>query len=155
MDILSSCYLFKGLSPRQIDELAKYTNEISIQQQEWLFHEGDKAENLYFLAKGAIELLTAIENEMELPITMLKSSGDCFGTGALVEPFQYSLSARCAKDASLLTINRQDLSMFEEKDSDFMRIIMENLAGYYLSRLKEARQEFKIHFKILFKAMRF
>ena len=73
----------------------------------------------------------------------------------LVEPFQYSLSARCAETANLLTIDRGVLMQIMEKDSDFGKIVMDNLAGHYLSRLREARQELKIHFKILLKVMRF
>lgn len=155
MDILSSCYLFKGLTPRQIDELAGITRETSIEENAWLFHEGDPADRLYFLVEGAVELLTSIDNDIELPIIKLRASGDCFGTGMLVEPFQYSLSARCAEAADVLAIDRRDLSQMEEKNSGLKPLIMENLATRYLSRLKETRQELKIHFKILFRAMRF
>lgn len=155
MDILRSCYLFAGLSTHQIDTLASISNEASVAGEEWLFHEGDKAERLYFLVNGAVELFTTINNDIELPIIKLRSSGDCFGTGSLVEPFQHSLSARCAEAAEVLTIARDKLSEIEKMDSDFGRIMMENLAAHYLSRLKETRQELKIHFKILFKAMRF
>ena len=156
MDILSSCYLFKGLSPQQIDALAGIATEISVGEKAWLFHEGEEADKLYFLMDGAVELVTTIDNDIELPIIKLRSSGDCFGTGSLVEPFKHSLSARSAdKTTNLLTIRRQSLCELEEKDSDFRRIIMQNLAAHYLSRLKETRQELKIHFKILLKVMRF
>ena len=155
MDILSSCYLFNGLSPQQIDNLAAIARETSVEKGDWLFHEGDAAKCLYILVDGAVELLTTIESEVELPTARLKNSGDCFGTGALVEPFQYSLSARCVEMASLMTVGRDDLSAIVEKDSGFGRIVMENLAAHYLERLREARQELKIHFKILLKVMRF
>ena len=155
MEILSSCYLFKGLSPLQIDNLARITNEISIEKDAWLFHEGGAADCLYLLVDGAMDLLTTIENDVELPTARLKTGGGCFGTSALVEPFQYSLSARCADTANLLTITRDDLAETIQKDCDFGRIVMENLSGHYLERLREARQELKIHFKILLKVMRF
>lgn len=155
MDILSSCYLFKGLSPQQIDELARITSEASVEKDTWLFHEGENANLLYFLIDGSIDLLTTIECDVELPTARLKSAGDCFGTGALVEPFTYSLSARCVETANFLTINRIDLMEIMDKQSDFGKIMMENLAGHYLDRLREARQELKIHFKILLKVMRF
>ena len=155
MEILSSCYLFKGLSPLQIDNLARITTEISIEKDAWLFHEGDAADCLYLLVDGAMDLLTTIENDVELPTARLRTGGDCFGTGALVEPFQYSLSARCADTANLLTITRDDLAETIQKDCDFGRIVMENLSVHYLERLREARQELKIHFKILLKVMRF
>ena len=155
MEILSSCYLFKGVTNLQIDELAKAVSEITFEKETWLFHEGNNADRLYFLVDGVVDLLTIIESDVELPTVRLKTSGDCFGTGALVEPFTYSLSARCEEAASLLTIHRNDLTQIMEKDSDFGRIVMENLAMHYLHRLREARQELKIHFKILLKVMRF
>jgi len=155
MDMLSSCYLFKGLSPHQVDKLAAIARETSVEKGGWLFHEGDAAKCLYLLVDGAVDLLTTIESDVELPTARLKNSGDCFGTGALVEPFQYSLSARCVEMASLMAVGRDDLSAIVEKDSGFGRIVMENLAAHYLERLREARQELKIHFKILLKVMRF
>ena len=155
MNILSSCYLFRGLRPHKIDELAKAVSEISVVENAWLFHEGDPADHLYFLVDGAVDLLTTIESDVELPTARLKTSGDCFGTGVLVEPFTYSLSARCVETAGLLTIDRDALARIMEKDSDFGRIVMKNLAQHYLDRLREARQELKVHFKILLKVMRF
>ena len=155
MDMLSSCYLFKGLSPHQVDKLAAIARETSVEKGGWLFHEGDAAAHLYLLVDGAVDLLTTIESDVELPTARLKNSGDCFGTSALVEPFQYSLSARCVKKANLFTIGRDDLTQLMEKDSGFGKVVMENLARHYLDRLREARQELKIHFKILLKVMRF
>lgn len=155
MDVLSSCYLFKGITSNQIDELAKVVNEVDFEKDAWLFHEGSQADRLYFMVTGAVDLLTTIESDVELPTARLKTSGDCLGTGALVEPFTYSLSARCVEAANLLTIERGDLSLLMEKDTDFGKVMMENLAGHYLDRLREARQELKIHFKILLKVMRF
>lgn len=155
MDILSSCYLFKGVKSHQIDELAKVVNEVDFEKDAWLFHEGSQADRLYFLENGAIDLLTTIENDVELPTARLKTAGDCFGTGALVEPFTYSLSARCVETVSLLTIAREDLADILEKDSELGKTVFGNLAVHYLDRLREARQELKIHFKILLKVMRF
>jgi hypothetical protein len=81
--------------------------------------------------------------------------GSCLGAGALVEPFTYSLSARCVETARLLTMERADLVQIMENQSDVGKCVMANLAGHYQSRLREARQELKIHFKILLKVMRF
>ena len=134
---------------------AAIARETSIEKDAWLFHEGADAESLYLLVDGAVELLTTIESDVELPTARLRSSGDCFGTGALVAPFQYSLSARGVESTDLLTIARDGMTDIMEKDSEFGRIVMENLAVHYLDRLREARQELKIHFKILLKVMRF
>jgi len=155
MEILSSCYLFEGLRRSQIACLVSSCREKNDKKGAWLFHEGDAADSLYFVADGSVELLTTIDNDIELPITKLRHSGDCFGTGSLVHPFQHSLSARCAEDVELIFIGRAAIEKASESDKEFGYILMANLAKHYLSRLKETRHELKIHFKILFKAMRY
>jgi CRP-like cAMP-binding protein len=94
-----------------------------------------------------------VPTEYELPIKIIRSKGECFGTSALVPPHEYSLSARCAEDATILEIRREDLEKISEKDSALGCAVMKNLAQNLLARLKETRQEVKIHFKSLFRSM--
>ena len=101
---LSSCYLFQGLSESQLNQLTTIGNEASIQAGQWLFREGEAAEQMFILKDGAVELLTTVD-EVELPITIVREPGNCFGTSTMVPPHQYSLSARCAEDGALLSIN--------------------------------------------------
>ena len=72
--------------------------------------------------------------------------------GALVEPYRYSLSARCAGDSTLLIINQADIQNLIRTDSDLGCTIMTNLAQKLLDRLKETRQESKIHINTLIKS---
>jgi CRP-like cAMP-binding protein len=120
-------------------------------------HEGQKAEELFVLKKGAVELLTRVNddlvnNDFELPIAILRTPGDCSGTSSLVEPYIYSLSARCFEDSELLIIKHTDLKNLMLADHELGCTIMKNLAQHLLDRLKETRHELKIHFKTLFKS---
>jgi len=114
--------------------------------------EGEKAEKLFVVKEGAVELLTKVDDCFELPIAMLRNPGQCTGTSSLVTPYEYSLSARCAKDGTLFVIQQADLKKLIQEDHKLGCIIMENLAQHLLDRLKETRQELKIHFKTLFKS---
>ena len=149
---LPSCYLFQGLSNPQKDRIAAITLEKEIQKGEWLFQEDQQATRIYILRKGAVELLTRVNDTVELPITIIRPAGGCFGVGALVEPYRYSLSARCAEDSALLVIDQADLHNLIRTDSDLGCTIMTNLAQKLLDRLKETRQESKIHIKTLIKS---
>jgi signal-transduction protein with cAMP-binding, CBS, and nucleotidyltransferase domain len=149
---LSSCYLFKGLSESQLDHLTTIGNEAPIRAGQWLFREGEAAEQMYILKDGAVELLTTVD-EVELPITIVRESGNCFGTSTMVPPHQYSLSARCAEDGALLHIKKTDLDNVIKADIEIGQVILVNLAKHFLDRLKETRQELKIHFKTIFKSM--
>jgi CRP-like cAMP-binding protein len=149
---LSSCYLFQGLSDSQLSQIRTIGSEASIKAGQWLFHEGDAAEQMYVLKNGAVELLTTVD-EVELPITIVRKPGNCFGTSTLVPPHQYSLSARCAEDGLLLSMQKTDLEQLIKSDLEMGHALLVNLAKHFLDRLKETRQELKIHFKTIFKSM--
>lgn len=152
---LPSCYLFQGLSELQKDRIAAITLEKDIQKGEWLFQEGQEATSIFILRKGAVELVTRVNDTIEIPITIIRPAGGCFGIGALVEPYRYSLSARCAADSTLLVINQADIKNIIRTDSDLGCTIMTNLAQKLLDRLKETRQESKIHINTLIKSAAF
>ncbi len=149
---LSSCYLFEGLSESQINHLITIGTEIRIQAGKWLFREGNVADKLYILKSGAVELLTTVD-EVELPINIVRNEGECFGTSTMVPPHQYSLSARCAEDAKLLFMKKTALDKLLKEDLKMERTMLTNLAKHFLNRLKETRQELKIHFKTIFKSI--
>jgi len=149
----SSSFIFKGLSETQLQRLTSAVKERQIPKNQWLFQEGSSADRIYILKTGAVEMLTKVNGEYELPINIIRSKDECFGTSALVPPHEYSLSARCAEDATILEIKREDLEKITAEDSAMGCIIMKNLAKNLLYRLKETREEVKIHFKTLFRSM--
>ena len=149
---LSSCYLFEGLSESQINHLITIGTETHIQTGQWLFREGEVADNLFILKSGAIELLTTVD-DVELPINIVRNEGECFGTSTMVSPHQYSLSARCAENAILLCMEKTALDKLLKEDHEVEHTILANLAKHFLDRLKETRQELKIHFKTIFKSI--
>ena len=149
---LSSCYLFQSLSESQLNNLYAISNETRIKKNQWLFREGESAEQMFVLQEGAVELLTAVD-EVELPIAIIRKPGNCFGTSTMVPPHQYSLSARGVEDGQLLALQKSDLENLIKQDHELGRVILVNLAKHFLDRLKETRQELKIHFKSIFKSM--
>jgi CRP/FNR family cyclic AMP-dependent transcriptional regulator len=149
---LSSCHLFKDLSESQLNHLITIAHETQIQANQWLYHEGEAAGQMFILKDGAVELLTTVD-EVELPITIVREPGNCFGTSAMVPPHEYSLSARCAEDGMLLGIKKTDLEKLIKADYELGHAILINLAKHFRDRLKETRQELKIHFKTIFKSM--
>ena len=153
MKLLSSCYLFEGLSDSQLLSLSEITKQEQMKKGDFLMLEGKKAETLFVLKEGAVELITTVNDDFELPIAILRNPGDCTGTSSLLEPYLYSLSARCAKNCIILIIQQADLKYLMQKDHELGCTIMKNLATHLLDRLKETRQEVKVHFKTIFKSI--
>ena len=157
MQLLSSCYLFKGLSESQFHSLSEITKEVHAQKGQFLIHEGQKAEELFVLKQGAVEMLTTVNDDLvnddfELPIAILQNPGDCTGISSLVEPYIYSLSARCFEDSESGGIKQSDLKNLMIANHELGCTLRKNLAKHLLDRLKETRQELKIHFKTLIKS---
>jgi CRP-like cAMP-binding protein len=101
----------------------------------------------------AVELTMKAEADFEIPISILRKPGDCFGISALIAPHVYTLSARCVEDGTSLVMKQADLKKLMLEDHELGCTIMANLAQNLLARLKETRQELKIHFKTLLKSM--
>ena len=148
---LTSCYLFRSLTASQLKSLTAISCEVMVQNGQWLFQEGSVAERVYVLKSGAMELLTSVEGPVDLPITIIRFPGGCFGSSALIPPFQYSLSARGAENSVVISMMRSDLQRLIQQDRELGYRIMSNLSTHLLERLKETRQELKVHFKNLFR----
>ena len=143
---LSSCYLFDRLSEPQLERVLAISREQKIQKGKWLFREDEEAQHFYLIKEGAIELLTLVDEKIEIPIAMVRAKNGCIGLGALVPPFRYSLSARAAQDSNLLVFKRADLEALKRDDPGLVCVMMNNLAQKLLERLKESRKEIKLHF---------
>ena len=151
----SSCYLFEGLSTSQLESLEAISREQKIQKGQWLFREGHEAQHFYLIKEGAIELLTVVDEKIEIPISMVRPKNGLVGIGTLVPPHKYSLSARSALDSILIVFSRGDLQDLNHDDPDLVCVIMTNLAQKLMERLKETRRELKIHFMNLVRSATF
>ena len=152
---LSYCYLFEDLSNAQLSKLIALGKESRIKKGQWIYHENDAAECFYILKNGAVELLTTVNDSFELPITIRRLPGCCFGTAALVPPHKYSLSARGAENSALLVIERSDLQKVINEDHELGQALWTNLGKHFLNRLRETRQELKVHFKNIFRSVHY
>ena len=152
---LPSCYLFQNLSAPQMDSLTAITIEEQFQKGKWLFYKDQMADKIYLVKKGAVELLIKVQDTIEIPIAIMRPDNGCVGIGALVEPFRYTLSARCTDDSTLLAMKREDLQALMRKDHELGCIIMKNLAQKLLVRLTETRKELKVHFMNLVRSAAF
>jgi CRP-like cAMP-binding protein len=150
----SFAHLFRGLNEGQMKKIMAIGKEITMKKGQQIFKEAQEANGVYVLRSGAVELLTAVEKDFDLPISLLREPGDVFGSSALVPPYQYSLSARCAEDVILFRMETKSLRKLGSEDHDIGCQLMTNLAAYFLERLKETRQEVKIHFKTLLSSTR-
>jgi CRP-like cAMP-binding protein len=150
---LFSCYLCHGLSEPHKNRLSDIGTEIRLPEGAWLFREGQEAGWFYVLHHGVVELTTKVDESLELPISILRIPGDCFGSSGMIAPYTYSLSARCLADCTFFAIKLLDLQQLIVQDYELGYRIMTNLAQHLLDRLRESRQELRTHFRSLMQSV--
>jgi signal-transduction protein with cAMP-binding, CBS, and nucleotidyltransferase domain len=150
----TSTYLFRGLTEGQMKKIMAAGKEFPMNKGQQIIKEGQPANGVYTVRSGAVELMTEVEKDFDLPISILRDPGDVFGTSALIPPYQYSLSARCVEDGVLFCMETSAVRKLAAEDRDIGCQMMTNLAAHFLDRLKETRQEVKIHFKTLLNSTR-
>jgi len=149
---LENCHLFRDLSPSRLERIHSLAEEKSVEKGAILYQEGTRAETVFFIKKGAVELWTRVNDRFELPVAIVREGGGCFGSAALVAPYRYNLTAKCVREVLLLTIPTEEIFQLIEEDRELGCIIMANLASHFLARLQETRKELKIHFSTIFRS---
>ena len=94
-------------------------------------------------------------DDIEVPVALIRPGNGCVGIGALLEPYTYTLSARCKEKSRLTVIAGDDLRDLFKSDPEFGKTVMNNLAQRLLERLIETREEVKIHFMNLIQSATF
>jgi CRP-like cAMP-binding protein len=138
-----------------MNALSAISKTHTVQKGQWVYHKAESAEHIYLVEEGAIELVMPVEPDIEIPVALIRPGNGCVGVAALLDPYIYTLSARCKEDSRLTVIVGADLLALFENDPEFGSTVMTNLAQRLLERLRETREEVKIHFMNLIQSATF
>jgi CRP-like cAMP-binding protein len=128
-DTLQRFSLFVEVEQPLLEELSAISREKTISKGEWLFHEGDKADALYLVIHGRVELKLKLDEKRNLYITVTTlSEGDALGWSAIVEPYVYTLGALALDHVKLLRLDGENLRLLLEKHPEQGYILMRNIA---------------------------
>ena len=67
----SSTYLFRVLDEGQMKKILAVGKEIAMKKGRQIIKEGQAANGVYTVRSGAVELMTAVEKDFDLPISIL------------------------------------------------------------------------------------
>ncbi len=138
--------IFHDIPDDDVATLCRQGRTVSFDAGRVLFERGRNAEELMILQDGAVELLFPI---MILGVTRevvmeAKQPGAVVAWSSLVNPYLFTLSARCASDCRLVSFAREALYSFFETDPHTGYLFMRNLAGVIGRRL-QAMQTIWMH----------
>jgi CRP-like cAMP-binding protein len=142
---------FSCLNHEQITAISMNSAELSVDEGEYFFHEGDKLDHFFLIIEGSVAVnLEITDREKKQPISAqlagnLKSkeiiictlgSGDIFGISAIVPP---NFAASSAKSLSASRVIRVDCSPLRENfktDTHFGYTMAIKAAQVFRERLR-------------------
>jgi CRP-like cAMP-binding protein len=135
---LSRAAICEDISPEAIEELCARGRVLSFEVGHLLFERGQDAEELIILGEGVVELFFPVHilgATRELTLES-KQAGDLVAWSALVHPYRFTLSARCAGKCLLIALGREALQGLFETDPAVGHLFMRNLARVIGQRLQ-------------------
>ena len=139
VDLLKQYNLFKGFSEEQIKKVADIATEESYKAGFQLWKKGDPAKNLYLVKVGKIVLVMDTYMGTAMPpmqVTVdLITKGDAMGWSAVIEPYVYTLGARCIDDSKAIVFDGAKLRELLNKDSALGYKFMHATAKVIATRL--------------------
>lgn len=133
--LLQQMPIFGGITDEVLEFLLARTRIVHRRADEYFFNEGDKAEELYVLEEGKVEILRHWKGQ-DYRISAM-SQGDCFGEMALIDFCPRSASVRATEDSSAIELSASALQELYEKDPTQFTMIYMNLARELSRRLRE------------------
>ncbi len=141
-ELLRRYPFFGVLDDSQLKAVAMIAEEISCQEGETLFEAERPAQAMYLLMEGCVDLFYVVIDR-DAPAKELFISefnpGDVFGISALIEPHQYTATARATCPSRIVKFDAAGLRALCEVDSKLAYGLMRQTAKAAMSRLHDTR----------------
>lgn len=140
-EILRRFPVFGGLDDDFINKMAMVTDEITMADGVWLFHEGDKADAFYIVLRGSVQLKARLPRTQYADLDLLVE-GEVVGWSAICSPGFYSLSAFTSDGARLLRVDGKASRELMHERPEMGFALMCQISGEIGKRLTDLRNRF-------------
>ena len=134
---------FKDFSDDQLNKLASLAKEENHLAGAHMYQKGDVARSLYLIKDGKVALFMDAEmghNKPPMKVTVdIITKGESMGWSAVVEPYSYTLAARCLDDTKFIAFDAFQLRKLMEEDCALGFKIMQAVAKVISARLTHTR----------------
>jgi CRP/FNR family cyclic AMP-dependent transcriptional regulator len=146
-EALSKIYLFRELTPDEMDVLISISKEKKVKKNEIIFKEGDVGDTFYLIILGSVRISTMVPGVGEEALTILKE-GEYFGEMALIDDAPRSASAIANDDTRLLLIEKDDFRKLLAKDTGIAYKLLWVFTKTLSARLRKTDEQLKSIFSI-------
>ena len=139
IDLLKTYNFFKGFTHEEVKKFADIATEESYKAGVQIWKKGEPAEKLSLLKEGKV-LMTMdtyagpTRPPMQVTVDII-AKGDAMGWSAVVEPYIYTLGARCIDDSQLISFNSTKVRELLNSDNALGFKFMHAVAKIVAARL--------------------
>lgn len=139
-ELLRRYALLGGLPHQVFDEVAQFCQELELEADMYLFEQGDKADKLYLIVNGAVDLLIDMDEEGEKRSEVeTVVVGEFVGWSGIIAPHTYKLSAVTITKSHLIEIDAALFRAYLEDHPEWGYQIMVGVAKIIADRLTNMR----------------
>ena len=139
-ELLRRFPFFAGLTDEEIKSIAMISDEQKYDANSFIFREGNKAEKLFILIEGTVDIMINTDEEgLQHETVSTLTHGDVFCWSAVVEPHKLTASAFAATPVTVIAMDGAGLRALFELDCHLGFRIMQKSATIISSRLKDTR----------------
>jgi CRP-like cAMP-binding protein len=133
---------FSFMNDAQLKALAMISEEVTLEINETILEAGQKANLLYILIDGSVSNYCVVSDSnyqgyyKEFFVTEI-NPGEIFGFSALIEPYEYTATARVSKPGRAIKINARPLRALCEADALLGYNLMREMTRVAVDRLND------------------
>jgi CRP/FNR family cyclic AMP-dependent transcriptional regulator len=146
-DVLSQVYLFRELTPGEMERVLSISKEKKVKKNEVIFREGDLGDAFYLIVTGGVRISTLVPGVGEEALTILRD-GEYFGEMALIDDAPRSASAIANEDTMVLCIGKDDFRKLLERQTDIAYKLLWVFTKTLSARLRKTDEQLKSIFSI-------
>ena len=141
-DTIQESELFKGVGQRVMSEINTNSEEVTYRTNSIIFNADDEAQYIYELIEGSVDILMPEKDVVHLTAT---ETGQILGWSALVEPYVYTATAKCASDTKVIRISKNSIESAIKRHPEEGLAILQHLTGIIARRLRKAYKYIQHH----------
>lgn len=138
--ILKEQPFFEGLDDRLIEFLAGCATNIVFKAGEFVFRDGEPAEQFYLVRAGTVSLEVFVPGRGALRILNVEQ-GELLGWSWLVEPYVWQFDARAMDPVRLISMDAKCVRKKCEEDHELGYQLLSRVAAVFASRLTATRTQ--------------
>jgi CRP-like cAMP-binding protein len=139
IEALQAMPIFGGIRKDILEYLLGASEVLSVQKDNYFFHENDQAEALYVLEAGEVAVLKLWKGREH--VLRHLQQGDCFGEMALMDLIPRSASIRAVAPCTAIQLSTASFHKIYEMDLEQFAIIRMNIGREVSRRLRVADEQ--------------